>query len=339
MQVRILAGFATALAVGFSAWAHSPLEAPAGSDQVSAAERLARKDLAAALFFCEANPTAKVGAMLKQGLTTWIEPTRIFDNLSYIGNQFVGVFVLETSDGLILFDSGTSLDEAENHIAPGLAKLGFDPKAIKYIVVTHGHWDHFGGALWFQEHYKTPVGLSAIDWDMIARLPKDSPEIAGHPLPHRDQIITDGQVLQVGDTKVTLYITPGHTPGTVSAIVPVKNKGEPHVISLLGSTAFPGTIEPTDRTSGLEIYRASINRFNRLSQEAGADGILNTHLFSFGGLERLDAARASGDGKPFLIGGEAVDRYYGLLDHCMLAAEERITARAKDAASGHTHEH
>lgn len=315
-----------ALSVTSAAQAHSPFEPPAVQANVDAATRLARQDLAASLFFCEANPTAKVTKMLKEGINDWFEPTRIFDNLSYVGNHFVGVFVLETDDGLILFDSGTSLDDAEKHIAPGLVKLGLDPKAIKYIVVTHGHWDHFGGARWFQDHYQTPVGLSAIDWKMIKDIPQGSREIDGHPLPHPDQVITDGQILKVGSTVVKLYITPGHTPGTVSAIFTAKQGGKNHVISLLGSTAFPSTIEPTDRTGGLAKYRTSIARFSAISRKAGADGLLNTHLFAFGGDQKLEQTQASHSGNAFLIGADGVARFYGVLDHCMQASEARILA-------------
>jgi len=307
------------------AFAHSPLDPPEVAANVDAATRLAAKDLAASLFFCEANPTAKVTKTLKEGLPNWYEPTRIFDNLSYIGNHFVGVFVLETDGGLVLFDSGTSLEEAEKHIAPGLTKLGLDAENIKFIVVTHGHWDHFGGALWFQDHYKTPVGLSLADWEMIEKH-GDEPIVAGHSIPRRDQVITDGQVLKVGSTQVKLYVTPGHTPGTVSAIFTAKVGGKPHAVSLLGSTAFPSTIEATDLVGGLSKYRQSIQRFSKLSREAGTDVLLNTHLFAFGGDQKLEQVQATGKPDPFLIGGDAVGRFYGLLDHCMQASEARIRA-------------
>lgn len=326
MKTRLYPVLLALASAASTALAHSPAEPPDVQANVDEATRLARKDLAAALFFCEANPTAKVLKMLKEGLGNWFEPTRLFDNLYFIGNHFVGVFVLQTSDGLVLFDSGTSLEDAEKHIAPGLGQLGLDPKDIKFIVVTHGHWDHFGGALWFQDHYKTPVGLSAVDWNMIERIPPSSPEVAGHPIPHRDRVITDGQVLKIGETAVHLYITPGHTPGTVSAIFPVRQGGTSHVVSLLGSTAFPGTIEPTDKTGGLGAYRRSIERFNALSRDAHADIQLNTHLFAFGGIEHLEQTQSSGNGNSFVIGREAIDRYYRLLDRCMQASEARIQA-------------
>lgn len=325
------------LAPAGGALAHNPLDPPEVAAHVDAATRLAQRDLAQSLFFCEADPRAKVLASLKR-INEWIAPTRIFDNLSYIGNQFVGVYALETDDGIVLFDSGTSLEEAEHHIAPGLQALGLDARDIRYIVVTHGHWDHFGGALWFQQHYGTPVGLSENDWQMIERQ-EGTPVLNGRPIPKRDRVITDGQVLKVGKTDVSLYITPGHTPGTVSAIFPVLQGGKRHVVSLLGSTALPDTIEPTEITGGLERYRDSIDRFARLSRTARTDILLNTHLFAFGGVDKLDRARATktaarrGDG--FVIGPRRIAAFYGLMDHCMQAAEGRIRAGGQEQAHSH----
>lgn len=313
--------------------AHNPLEPPEVAGHVDAATRLAQKDLAESLFFCEADPWGKVRRQLKR-IDEWFPPTRIFDNLSYIGNQFVGVYALETDDGLILFDSGTSLEEAEHHIAPGLRALGLDAKNIRYIVVTHGHWDHFGGALWFQQTYGTPVGLSATDWKMI-EAQEGTAVLNGRPIPKHDREITDGQVLTYGKTSVSLYITPGHTPGTVSAIFPVSQGGKRHVASLLGSTALPDTIEPTAITGGLERYRDSIDRFAKLSRAAGADILLNTHLFAFGGADRLARAHAAKNpgtrGTSFVIGPRRVGAFYGLMDQCMQAAEARIRLRKAPA--------
>ncbi|WP_408589668.1 MBL fold metallo-hydrolase [Novosphingobium sp.] len=340
LRLALLAALAAPLtfAMAGGALAHNPLDPPEVDAHVDAATRLARKDLAQSLFFCEADPRAKVLASLKR-IGEWIEPTRIFDNLSYVGNQFVGVYALETDGGVILFDSGTSVDEAENHIAPGLRKLGIDPKDIRYIVVTHGHWDHFGGALWFQQQYGTPVGLSENDWQMIERQ-EGTPVLNGRPIPKRDRVITDGQVLKVGSTSVSLYITPGHTPGTVSAIFPIRQGGRQHIVSLLGSTALPDTVEPTAITGGLERYRDSIDRFAKLSRAAKADILLNTHLFAFGGVERLDKARATRNpavrGNSFVIGPQRIGAFYGLMDHCMQAAEGRIRAKATSAAP-HAH--
>ena len=71
------------------------------------------------------------------------------------------------------------------------------------------------------------------------------------PAPKRDIVATDGQKLTLGDTTLTLYLTPGHTPGTISTLVPVKDGGRPHLAAAWGGTAFnfPRTPENFRSTS------------------------------------------------------------------------------------------
>ena len=300
----------------------APAEPPAATQHVLAATALAKEDLTAPLFLCRADSTNVVRQNLEVGSKKWLEPTQIFDNLYYVGNEFVGVLVLRTSAGLILFDSSSSADEAEHHLVPGLVKLGLNPKQIKYVVVTHGHWDHFGGAAYLQQNFGAKIALGAADWDLIEKAPKTSVEASDHPIPKRDVAVTDGQKLTLGDTTVTLYVTPGHTPATVSAIVPVRDGGVVRQLSLYGSVAFPPSIEPTERVGGLRKYDESVQRFGEISKKAGTLGILNTHVFADGSLTRIASVqtRKPGQPNPFLIGAEATARYYSILHECLQAA-------------------
>ena len=50
---------------------------------------------------------------------------------------------------------------------------------MKYLVLTHGHNDHFGGAKYLQDTYHPRVLMSAVDWDMVARLPPEAVRQAG----------------------------------------------------------------------------------------------------------------------------------------------------------------
>jgi len=307
---------------------------PADSDSpevirhIKAAEALAGEDLKTPLFLCRADSGVVVRQNLANGLQTWLAPTRIFDNIYYVGNRFVGVIVVSTSEGLILFDSSTSADEARDHLVPSLIALGLKPQDIRYVIVTHGHWDHFGGAAYLQKTYGARIGLSAADWDLIEKGPPGALEINSRTPPTRDMEIIDGQTLTLGDTAIELYLTPGHTPGTVSAIIPGREGGRTYALSLLGSVAFPPGLEPTDRFGGLRKYDGSVLRFAELSRQAGAVGILNTHSFADGGLARLDAVqhRSAAEPNPFLIGQEAVARYYDILHECLQAAALRPSA-------------
>ena len=299
----------------------TPPDSAAVVEHIDKAKKLAGNDLTVPMFLCRADSGMMVRNAIENDSGKWMEPTKLFDNIFWMGNRFVGVFAIKTSDGVILYDSGSSTDEIQNHIVPGLQKLGIDPKTIKYSIISHGHYDHFGGAAWLQKTYGVKIGLSAPDWDLVAA----TLLTAGREAPTRDVVIADGQVFKLGDTSITFYVTPGHTPGALSAILSGKEKGKTYTLSLLGSVAFPPNLDPTPQNGGLLLYDKSVQRFADISKKAGAVGILNTHAFADGGLQRLDAAaaRKSDAANPFLIGADAVNRYYGLFDECLKAAIAR----------------
>ena len=137
--------------------------------------------------------------------STWYaEPVKVFDNLYFLGQTEYSVWAVTTSEGIIVID--TIFDySVEEEVAGGLKKLGLDPATIKYAVVTHPHPDHHGGAKFLQDRYGTRVIMSAADWDFLDRTSGTKPK--------RDMVATDGQKLTLGDTTLTLYITPGHTRG------------------------------------------------------------------------------------------------------------------------------
>src|ERR1700688_3864493 len=149
------------------------------------------------------------------------EPVKVFDNLYFVGEKEYSAWAVATSEGIILLDTIWAYS-VEDEIVGGLKKLGLDPAQIKYALVTHGHRDHVGGAKYLQDHFGTRIILSAADWDLVEKSPRVTVK------PKRDMVATDGQKLTLGDTALTLYLTPGHTLGTVSVLIPVKDNGKPH---------------------------------------------------------------------------------------------------------------
>ena len=246
------------------------------------------------------------------GRPAWYaEPAKVFDNLYFVGQTEYSAWAVITSQGIILID--TLFDySVEEEVAGGLKKLGLDPATIRYAVVTHPHPDHHGGAKFLQDRYKTRIVMSAADWDVIDRL--------SGAKPRRDMVATDGQMLTLGDTTITLYITPGHTPGTLSVVIPVRENNARHVAALWGGTG----LNP-DRES-LEKYIQSAQRFDQIAQQLGADIILSNHTDWDGSKTNLPrvATRAPGAPNPYIVGTPAVRRYLEVARECATARLLRL---------------
>ena len=158
-----------------------------------------------------------------------IEPTKLFDNLYVFGRQGTVTYIISTSEGLIAIDSGYA-GQTEEVFLGGMKKLGLDPKQIKYLLLAHGHADHFGGARYLQDSQMIRVMMGTLDWDELAMHPP-APNAAQPPL--RDIGIVEERPIIVGDTTVTPIWIPGHTPGSYGFIFPVKEgRSEEHTSEL-----------------------------------------------------------------------------------------------------------
>jgi len=94
------------------------------------------------------------------------EPAKVFDNLYFVGMTEYSSWAVNTSDGIIIIDAIFDYS-VEDEIVQGLPKVGLDPKKIKYVIVSHGHIDHAGGAKYLQDHFGAHVLMGAADWDLL----------------------------------------------------------------------------------------------------------------------------------------------------------------------------
>ena len=247
-----------------------------------------------------------------------IEPTRVFDNLYYLGFNSQNGWAVTTSDGIILLDTLNNTEEARDVIVPGLRTLGLDPADIKYIILSHGHpgqTDHTGGAAYLQETYGAKVMMGGPDWDLT--LPAQNPE---RPLAKRDMDVTTGQKLTLGDTTLTLALLPGHTPGSLGVLVPVMHEGQQYSAMFFGGTQMP------TRESAAAFEQV----FNEIAKPLKAAAAINAHAGILGDtVTWLEERRRNPDGpNPFFYGAERFDRYLSIMLEC---GKARVAA-LEDAA-------
>ena len=242
---------------------------------------------------------------------TWhAEPAKVFDNFYFVGMTEFSAWAVTTSEGIIVIDPLFDYS-VEDEVVEGLRKLGFDPANIKYVLVSHGHLDHVGGAKLLQERFGARVLLTAADWDLLER---DNPPWK----PRRDMEITDGMKLTLGDTTLTMYHTPGHTNGTVSTLIPLRDGANRHVGALWGGTLF--NFGPD--AARFRSYAESAAKFREIAAAAGADVLLSNHTDYDGTKQKLPAlaSRRSGAPHPYVVGTESIRRYLTVANECAQAA-------------------
>jgi len=249
---------------------------------------------------------------------TWFtEPAKVFDNLYFVGSKVHSSWALTTSDGIIVIDTLFTYN-SEEEIVGGLKKLGLDPAKVKYVIITHAHGDHVGGAKLMQDRFKSRIVMGGPDWNSIEK------SVNGYPegKPKRDIVADDGQKITLGDTTVTILTTPGHTPGTLSMIFPVKDHGRTLTVAYAGGTAFnfPST------APNFDIYIHSQEKMAAAAAAAGATILMTNHSeFDYATTKiKLLAARKAGEPHPYEIGKEAVARYFTVTGECAQAQRLKV---------------
>jgi len=244
----------------------------------------------------------------------YAEPVRVFDDLFFLGQTGYSVWGLRTSEGIILIDAIFDYS-VEAEVIEGLRLLGIDPAEIRYLIISHAHGDHSGGAGILQQH-GAQVIMSEADWALYER---SNASVKAT----RDIVATDGMEIRLGDTTVRVYLTPGHTLGTISTILPVHDNGQPHVAALWGGTLFNFRGTPEDPREGrLRAYGESASRFREIARAAGADIILSNHTAYDGSTVKMPilAQRRAGAPHPYVIGVDGVSRYLTVAEECSVAA-------------------
>src|SRR5690349_20403372 len=321
MRSFCLALGAFAAVVGIDVHAQAPAARPPG-DLVAAAKRAAGLDHSGTfLRICVApdnlntapRPAPPAGGprTVPDRATWYAAPYKVFDDLYFVGTKIHSSWALTTPDGIVVID--TLFDYAsEPEIVDGLKTLGLDARNIKYVLISHAHGDHDQGAALLQSRYKAKIVMGAPDWDSTLQRPASAPG----GVPKRDVVVgSEGTRITLGDTSVDVIATPGHTPGTLSYLFPVKDKGRSMVVAYAGGTAF----NFPRRAENFATYRDSQRKFAAAAATAGATVVMSNHTEFDRAYDRVRIAqlpRSAAEKHPYETDAATVQRYFDMSADC-----------------------
>ena len=246
-------------------------------------------------------PDTETGGVVgKPSLGSWISYTKPFpiveDKMYFVGDNDVANYLFDTGSGLAILDTGWPANGYLYYLA--IEELGFDPRDIKYILLSHGHLDHYGTANDFKKMISNAGGSpvvyetyeDAVGYDMLG-FPDIGPTIPDPAVLHEiDRYYAWEQWLDLGGgVRIYPIMTPGHTPGTGSFIFEVTpDGGDPIRFGYMGGF---GTVHTPDQG-----YRRSafVYGLRYLQQTVDVDFSLPQHTAHFPMLELNKAAEEAG---------------------------------------------
>ena len=231
-----------------------------------------------------------------------IEPFKVFDNLYYVGPCYVSVWLVTTPQGHILFDSAQ--EPFVDHVIDNIQKVGINLRDIKYIILSHGHLDHVGGAARLAGSHRRARrgGRRRLDDDRSAeRTGPTGGTRKPNRTPKRDMVVKDGDTLTLGNQTLKFHQLPGHTPGVLMTEGITVNDGGRSYKAVVPAGAAGG--------DGLAGAEQGVKNANKLAAIQGVQVNLQIHSWAEpngypggGVLERavLLKTRKPGDPHPFV---------------------------------------
>lgn len=160
---------------------------------------------------------------------------KIAGNLYYVGTADLAVYLIPTPQGNILINSDYKQDVPT--VQKSIAQLGFKYSDTKVLLISHAHGDHDEGTDVIQK--ETGARLMVMDAD-VADVQSTAP---GRPGAHVDRVLHDGDVVELGGSKLTARLTPGHTKGCTTWTMQVDEGGKKLNAVIIGSpNVNPGYI-------------------------------------------------------------------------------------------------
>ena len=245
--------------------------------------------------------------------------TQIFDDVWAVGNHYVVQYMIKTPDGIVGVDSGNSATEFSRFNYPALQSLGLSSSyPLKAMFLTHGHGDHDGGAQWALDNVGTRSTIGSADNTLGASAGKSyKPDFI-------DSTNLSMRTISIGGKQFWILPTPGHTPGSTSAVVEVTDWGKTRRVLINGGQSMTNSIPEVAQ------YLDSIERVYAMASALNVDGVMTPHIYWDGEGAKLDEINATGRTNPgqHIYGHETVMRMTAVARECSAAWLTRLNATA-----------
>lgn len=172
---------------------------------------------------------------------SWTRPFlahRVIGNLYAVGTYDLGVFLITSRDGHILINTG--LEDSTSLIVGNIESLGFRLEDVKILLTMQAHWDHTAALAEIKELTDAKMLATAGDAPVLQDGGFSDPHFGGRVSfePVRvDKIIVDGELIELGEIRLTVVETPGHTAGSSSYTMLARENGRDYnvVIANMGT--------------------------------------------------------------------------------------------------------
>ncbi len=237
-----------------------------------------------------------LGDWLREAKLQYVEPWKPFDNVYFVGVCWVSAWAIRTSDGVVLID--TLHEPHVDQLVENLRKAGVDLSDIKYVLMTHGHFDHVAGAAKLKPLLvNAKFAMTQLGWDEAKETARAS-EATPRPwsMIPQEIVVKDGDVIRLGGNTFGVLETPGHTLGTASYTFDVKDGASTHHAITVGGLG----LNAIKNSKQVEGYIASVDRITALVKRTDQPVTvhLTTHPFSTGLTEARHKLAARNPGEP-----------------------------------------
>jgi metallo-beta-lactamase class B len=248
----------------------------------------------------------------------WTRPFpghRVIGNLYAVGTYDLAVFLITSDEGHILINTG--LEDSTSQIRDNIESLGFRLDDVKILLQMQSHWDHTAALADIKQITGAEMWATADDAPVLEDGGFSDPHFGGResfkPI-SVDKIIADGDLIELGETRLTVLETPGHTAGSSSYLMEVREGGRDYTVAI----ANMGTINPGKQLVVDPTYPGVADDFAetfRKQKALDVDVWVAAHGGQYGLHDKYEAGQAYSpetfvDPDGFLAAVERLERLY-----------------------------